>query len=81
MLDDSAIGALRHLTRDWKTLSDDGGGVLGNFISHCFHYLEWFSGPMARLTARLSGLPSDNDLQISAMMVIEFPADNRPACR
>src|SRR6185503_6034377 len=80
MLDEGAIGALRHVVlqwhvenraiqmrmRNWKTLSDDGGGVLGNFISHCFHYLEWFSGPMASLTARLSGLPGDNDLQISA---------------
>ena len=88
MLDAGAIGALRHVTvqwhvenraiqmrmRNWKTLSDDGGGVLGNFISHCFHYLEWFSGPMASLTARLSGLPGDNDLQISAMTVIEFAA-------
>src|SRR5262245_42914829 len=49
MLDDGAIGALRHVVlqwhvenraiqmrmRNWKTLSDDGGGVLGNFISHC----------------------------------------------
>ena len=88
MLDDGAIGALRHVAvhwhvenraiqmrmRNWKTLSDDGGGVLGNFISHCFHYLEWFCGPIASLTARLSGLPGDNDLQISAMMVIEFAA-------
>jgi predicted dehydrogenase len=86
MLDDGAIGALRHVVlrwhvenraiqmrmRNWKTLSDDGGGVLGNFISHCFHYLEWFCGPIASLTARLSGLPGDNDVQISAMMVLEF---------
>ena len=64
MLDDGAIGALRHVTvhwhvenrsiqmrmRNWKTLSDDGGGVLGNFVSHCFHYLEWFCGPLAGLS-------------------------------
>ena len=64
MLDDGAIGALRHVAvhwhvenraiqmrmRNWKTMSDDGGGVLGNFISHCFHYLEWFCGPIIRLT-------------------------------
>ncbi len=68
MLDDGAIGRLRHLAvhwhvenrsiqmrmRNWKTLTDDGGGVLGNFIWHCFHYLEWFCGPVARLSARLS---------------------------
>lgn len=88
MLDESAIGALRHVAvhwqvenraiqarmRNWKTLSDDGGGVLGNFVSHCFHYLEWFCGPIARLTARLSGLPGDDDLQTTVAMAIEFAA-------
>jgi predicted dehydrogenase len=88
MLDGGAIGALRQVAvhwhvenravqtrmRDWKTLSDDGGGVLGNFVSHCFHYLEWFCGPIARLTARLSGLPGDDDLQTTAALAIEFAA-------
>ena len=74
MLDDGAIGALRHVTvhwhvesysiqqrmRNWKTVGgSDGGGVLGNFISHCFHYLEWFVGPIAGLQARVAGLPDD----------------------
>ena len=58
--------------RNWKTLSDDGGGVLGNFISHCFHYLEWFCGPIARLNAQLSALPGDDDLQTTATVAIEF---------
>lgn len=88
MLDTGAIGALRHVAvhwhvenraiqtrmRNWKTLSDDGGGVLGNFVSHCFHYLEWFCGPMASLSARLSGLPGDNDLQTTVAMAIQFAA-------
>jgi predicted dehydrogenase len=88
MLDGGAIGALRQVAvhwhvenravqtrmRNWKTLSDDGGGVLGNFVSHCFHYLEWFCGPIARLTARLSGLPGDDDLQTTAALAIEFAA-------
>ncbi len=92
MLDDGAIGALRHVAvhwhvenraiqlrmRNWKTLSDDGGGVLGNFISHCFHYLEWFCGPITRITARLSGLPEEADLQTTAVMAIEF-APGQPA--
>ena len=70
MLDAGAIGALRHVTvhwhvesraiqmrmRNWKTLGGDGGGVLGNFISHCFHYLEWFCGPIAGLSARICRL-------------------------
>ena len=86
MLDDGAIGKLRHLAvnwqvenrsiqmrmRNWKTLTDDGGGVLGNFVSHCFHYLEWFCGPIARLSARLSGLPGDDELQTTAAMALEF---------
>ncbi len=69
MLDDGAIGALRHLAvhwhvenravqarmRNWKTVADDGGGVLGNFVSHCFHYLEWFAGPIARLQCAAVG--------------------------
>ncbi len=86
MLDEGAVGILRHVAvhwqvenraiqmrmRNWKTLTDDGGGVLGNFVSHCFHYLEWFCGPIARLSARLSGLPGDDSLQTTAAMALEF---------
>ena len=85
MLDAGAIGALRHVTvhwhvesralqlrmRNWKTLGD-GGGVLGNFISHCFHYLEWFCGPIAGLSARIGGLPSETDLETTAAMAMQF---------
>jgi predicted dehydrogenase len=86
MLDGGAIGALRHVAvhwhienrstqlrmRNWKTVSGDGGGVLGNFISHCFHYLEWFCGPLAGLSARLGGLPGDDTLQTTATMALVF---------
>ena len=86
MLDGGEIGALRHVTvhwhienrsvqmrmKNWKTLSDDGGGVLGNFISHCFHYLEWFCGPLASLSARLGGLPDGGDLQTTVTMALGF---------
>lgn len=86
MLDGGAIGALRHVAvhwhienravqmrmRSWKTMSDDGGGVLGNFISHCFHYLEWFCGPLAGLSARLGGLPGDDTLQTTVAMALGF---------
>jgi predicted dehydrogenase len=88
LLDTGGIGVVRHVAvhwhvenravqtrmRNWKTVSDDGGGVLGNFVSHCFHYLEWFCGPIARLSARLSSLPGDADLQTTAAMAIEFAA-------
>lgn len=86
LLDGGAIGRLRHVTvhwhtenraiqmrmRNWKTLSGDGGGVLGNFISHCFHYLEWFCGPMTRLSAHLAGIPDDDTLQTTAAMAMDF---------
>jgi len=86
MLDDGAIGALRHVVvnwhvesralqmrmRNWKTLGDDGGGVLGNFISHCFHYLEWFCGPLAGLGARVSGTHDDPALETTVAMALQF---------
>ena len=88
MLDAGAIGTLRHVTvhwhvesraiqlrmHNWKTVGDDGGGVLGNFISHCFHYLEWFWGPIANLSARVSGLPDDRDLETGVAMALQFAA-------
>lgn len=86
MLDDGAIGQLRHVTvhwhvenysiqqrmRNWKTLRDDGGGVLGNFVSHCFHYLEWFIGPLSGLQARVGGLPGDNELDTTVAMALQY---------
>lgn len=86
MLDEGRIGALRHVTvhwhvesyaiqkrmRNWKTVGDDGGGVLGNFISHCFHYLEWFVGPLGGLSARVGGLPGVADLETTVAMAMTF---------
>lgn len=88
MLDAGAIGALRHVVvnwhvenraiqmrmRNWKTLGGDGGGVLGNFISHCFHYLEWFCGPIAGLSARISGLPDHAELETTVAMALQCQA-------
>lgn len=86
LLDDGAIGKLRHVTvhwhvenysiqqrmKNWKTLRDDGGGVLGNFVSHCFHYLEWFIGPLAGLQARVGGLPGDDSLDTTVAMALQY---------
>ena len=87
MLAAGAIGALRHVTvdwhvenfsiqkrmRNWKTVGgDDGGGVLGNFISHCFHYLEWFCGPITGLSARIGGLPGKGGLETTVAMALQF---------
>lgn len=88
MLDANAIGALRHVAvhwhvesraiqlrmRTWKTVGDDGGGVIGNFISHCFHYLEWFCGPIAGLSARVGGLPDDDELETTVAMALQLAA-------
>ena len=86
MLDAGAVGALRHVTvhwhvdspslrlrmRNWKTLGDDSGGVLGAFISHCFHYLEWFCEPIAGLSARIGGLASEGGLETTVAMALQF---------
>jgi predicted dehydrogenase len=73
LMDKDAIGKLRHVVvtwqvenhatrmrlQSWKTNGDDGGGVLGNFVSHCFHYLEYYCGPISNLYAQLFGLPDE----------------------
>ena len=89
MLDSGCVGALRHVTvhwhvesraiqmrmRNWKTAGgNDGSGALGNFISHCFHYLEWFIGPIGGLQARVSGMPDDKDLQATVAMALQYEA-------
>jgi len=64
------IGRLRHVVitwnvenlatrlgiESWKTRGA-GGGILGNFISHSFHYLEWLCGPIAGLGCRVFPVP------------------------
>jgi len=86
LLDDGAIGRLRHVAvnwnvenygtrmrlKNWKALAADGGGALGNFVSHSFHYLEWFCGPIAGLSARLSGLPDEPMMETNAAIGLDF---------
>ena len=89
LLDASAIGRLRHVVvnwqvesraiqmrmRNWKTIGgDDGGGVIGNFVSHCFHYLEWFIGPISGLSARIAGLPDDPATETTVAMALQCEA-------
>ena len=85
MLVVGAIGQLRHVVvtwnvenqatrlglKSWKTSGDEGGGVLGNFVSHCFHYLEWFCGPVAELNARVLHLPG-RDAEMGVAMALDF---------
>ena len=87
MLEAGCVGALRHVTvhwhvesraiqmrmRNWKTAGgNDGGGVIGNFVSHCFHYLEWFVGPICGLQARVAGMPDDAELQTTVAMALRY---------
>jgi predicted dehydrogenase len=86
MLDDGAFGALRTINvnwnvenastrlrlKNWKTDGSDGGGALGNFASHSAHYLEWFCGPIAGLSARLSGLPDDPAFETNVTISVAF---------
>jgi predicted dehydrogenase len=66
LLDAGTIGAVRHVHVAWhvetyamqKRLSSwktnlPGGGMLMSFVSHCFQYLLWFAGPIARVRATL----------------------------
>ncbi len=68
LLDDGAVGSLRHVAVDWrmeghsqrervvnwKTNVSEGGGVLQHFGSHTLHYMEYLFGPVAELSATLT---------------------------
>lgn len=43
--------AAREGLDSWKTRPSQGGGAVGAFASHSFHYLEWLFGPVVRLSA------------------------------
>lgn len=87
MIDAGAIGPLRHvqviwdvenyatkmrLKDSWKGSGADGGGALGNFVSHTFYYLEWFFGPVTSLTARLSTFPDDPSFETGVTAALSF---------
>jgi predicted dehydrogenase len=86
LLDEGAIGRLRHVAvnwnvenyatrmriRNWKTSAADGGGALGNFVSHSFHYLEWLCGPIVGMSTRLSGLPDDPAMETNVAISMAF---------
>ena len=73
ILEDGGIGGLRHVSvhwsletytnraglDSWKARTAEGGGALNNFLSHSLCYLEWFMGPVARLSAGLFRAPND----------------------
>ena len=73
ILDTGGIGNLRHIAiswnvetyanrmklDSWKARAESGGGTLYSFVSHTFYYLEWFAGPIKKLSARLFRTPDD----------------------
>jgi predicted dehydrogenase len=63
--------ATRLRLESWKTRGDGGGGLLGNFVSHCFHNLEWLCGPISGLTARVFALP-DGKADGSIVLALAF---------
>jgi predicted dehydrogenase len=85
LLDDGAIGTLHNVVMTWnftnravrlrldtwKTHDNGGGGLLGNFVSHCFHNLEWLGGPIAGLTGRAFAL-GDTKLDASIALALAF---------
>lgn len=86
LIDGGAIGTLRQVIvtwhveskstqlrlKGWKSTNDEGGGALGNFVSHCFHYLEYFCGPIHDLSARTFGLPDDETSETSVALSGRF---------
>ncbi len=86
LLDGGAIGTRRHVMgtwnvdnyatrmrlKHWKTSAQEGGGALGNLASHSLHTFEWFCGPIAGLSARLSGLPDDPAMETTVALSLAF---------
>ena len=64
ILNASTLGRLRHIhvawyvetyanqhrLLSWKTCTEQGGGTLNSFVSHCFYYLEWLVGPIRKMS-------------------------------
>jgi predicted dehydrogenase len=85
ILDSGAIGRLRNVVltwnfenqatrqrlESWKTRDEGGGGLLGNFVSHCFYNLEWLFGRICGLSARLFALP-DSKADGSVTLALAF---------
>ena len=85
ILDAGGVGRLRHVVvtwnvenqatrarlESWKTRGDGGGGLLGNFVCHCFYYLEWLCGPISGVSGHVFPLP-DRDAESSIALALAF---------
>jgi predicted dehydrogenase len=64
--------ATRLRLESWKTRGDSGGGgLLGNFVSHCFYNLEWLCRPILGISARVFALPNRN-IDGSVVLALAF---------
>lgn len=77
LLDTNAAGRLKHISvtwhvethatkmrlKTWRTNGTNGGGALGNFVSHSLHYLEHFGGPMRDMSANIFTLPDASEIE------------------
>jgi predicted dehydrogenase len=75
LLREGLIGAPRHFSyvwrletyasrikaRSWKTGTGEGGGVLGNFLSHVIFNIEWLFGDMVGMTKASRISPGEAD--------------------
>lgn len=67
--------ATRLRLESWKTRGDGGGGLLGNFASHCFYNLEWLCGPISGLGGQVFSLPDrKTDAGIALALAFESGA-------
>lgn len=64
----------RHQATTWRTDSHAGGGALSHFGSHMIYYLQWFFGPIASVTARVTkplDYPHSGDTLATIMLSFE----------
>jgi predicted dehydrogenase len=52
----------------WKRRAVEGGGTLGNFVSHSLYYLEWLLGPISALNARLGPRETADESRVDAWL-------------
>lgn len=83
------LGEIRHVVLDWrvetyaartkaaswKNRGDEGGGVLGNFVSHAVHNIGWLFGSIASASAQVRGSTGCAETCVQATLDLEggFP--------
>ena len=60
--------AYRENRDTWKRRVGEGGGTLGNFVSHSLYYLEWLLGPISALNARLGPRETADESRVDAWL-------------